>query len=175
MQGLVQVYGGTISIMIGSYSWSYANTDRSLANSGDTYCSSCAVDVSDVAIINSTAVSSSFSNNGAFVRAGQRALGFLCVQLTMVAQVYGGSMSFVVGAYLWSLSEQFIAAYYEEGTVVSGLSMVFDNNHISGSQAVTSTKNLFFSTIEGALQAQNPTFEMHAHAHVNLFTHFERR
>jgi hypothetical protein len=169
MQGLVQVYGGTISIMIGSYSWSYAeDLGISFANSSNTYCSSCAVDVSDVAIINSTAVSSRVSNNGAFVRAGQRALGFFCVQLTMVAQVYGGSISFVVGAYLWSLSEQFIAACYEGGTVVSGLSMVFDNNHISGSQAVT-------STIGGALQAQNPTFEMHAHAHVNLFTRFERR
>ena len=56
----MQVYGGTISIIIGSYSWSLAdNTDNSLSTalSGDTYCSGCAVVVSDVAIINSIAVS----------------------------------------------------------------------------------------------------------------------
>ncbi len=71
MQGLVQVYGGTISIMIGSYSWSHA--DRlSLAQSGDTYCSSCAVDVSDVAIINSTAVSNIFGKLYAAFRLLQR-------------------------------------------------------------------------------------------------------
>lgn len=59
MQGLVQVYGGTASIMIGSYSWSYDddNYGYSMAKSGDTYCSSCTVDVSGVTIINSTAVS----------------------------------------------------------------------------------------------------------------------
>jgi len=45
--------------MIGSYSWSYDQdtTGDSMAKSGDTYCSSCAVDVSDVTIINSAAVS----------------------------------------------------------------------------------------------------------------------
>jgi hypothetical protein len=79
----------------------------------------------------------------------------------MVAQVYGGSISFVVGAYLVSLSDQFLASCDAGDTVVFGLSMVFDNNHISGSQAVT-------STFGGALQAKNPTFEMHAHAHVNF-------
>jgi len=51
----VQVYGGTTSIMIGSYSWSALG--RSSSTSGDTYCSGCAVHVSDVAIINSIAVS----------------------------------------------------------------------------------------------------------------------
>ena len=77
----------------------------------------------------------------------QRALVFVCARLTMAAQVYGGSMSFVVGAYLWSSSDQYYATCSAGDTVVSGLSMVFDNNRISGSQAVT-------STIGGALLAQ---------------------
>ena len=53
----MQVYGGAISIMIGSYSWSLSFAGRSAAQSGDTYCSGCTVNVSDVAITNSVAVS----------------------------------------------------------------------------------------------------------------------
>jgi len=88
----------------------------------------------------------------------QRALGSVCVRLTMSAQVYGGSMSFVVGAYLWSNNPQYSSYCYAGDTVVSGLSMVLNNNRISGSQAVTSTTG-------GALLAPNPSFQMHAHAH----------
>jgi hypothetical protein len=53
----VQVYGGTTSNIIGSYSTSVAGYGFSNAQSGDTYCSGCAVNVSDVAFINSIAVS----------------------------------------------------------------------------------------------------------------------
>ena len=91
----------------------------------------------------------------------QRALGFVCVRLTMAAQVYGGSVSFVVGAYVWSYSIRDYSSCFAGDTVVSGLSMVFDNNRISGSQAVTSTTG-------GALLALNPAFQMHAHARVNF-------
>jgi hypothetical protein len=49
------VYGGATSIMIGSYS--YSNSGQSTAQSGDTYCSGCTVNVSDVAFINSFALS----------------------------------------------------------------------------------------------------------------------
>ena len=52
------MYGGAISIMIGSYLWSFSISGQSTAQSGDTYCSGCTVNVSDVAIANSTAVSS---------------------------------------------------------------------------------------------------------------------
>jgi len=65
-------------------------------------------------------------------------------------------MSFVVGAYLWSYGDKYYSSCSAGDTVVSGLSMVFDNNGISGSQAVT-------SSIGGALQAPNPTFQMRAH------------
>jgi len=93
----------------------------------------------------------------------QRALSFVFVQLTMAAQVYGGSMSFVVGAYLYSSSStQFLSSCSAGDTVVSGLSMVFNNNRISGSQAVT-------STIRGALLALNPAFQMHTHVCLNFF------
>ena len=53
----MQVYGGAISIMIGSYSLSFSDSGGSTAQSGDTYCSGCTVNVSDVAITNSMAVS----------------------------------------------------------------------------------------------------------------------
>jgi hypothetical protein len=51
------VYGGSISIMIGSYSWSFSSSGPSAAVSGDAYCSGCTVNVSDVAITNSVALS----------------------------------------------------------------------------------------------------------------------
>ena len=61
MQGFSQVYGGTTSIFIGSYSKSSADIGGTLgplsnAQSGDTHFSGCAVSVSDVAIINSIAM-----------------------------------------------------------------------------------------------------------------------
>jgi hypothetical protein len=58
MQGFSQVYGGTTSIFIGSYSKASVDTGQSPSNaqSGDTHCSGCAVSVSDVAIINSFAI-----------------------------------------------------------------------------------------------------------------------
>jgi hypothetical protein len=77
------------------------------------------------------------------------------------AQVYGGSMSFVVGAYLWSNSFQYDSSCTAGETVVSGFSMVLNNNRISGSQAVT-------STIGGALHAPNPNFPMYACARMNF-------
>jgi hypothetical protein len=43
--------------MIGSYSWSYSVSGQSTARSGDMYCSSCTVDVTDVAITDSVSVS----------------------------------------------------------------------------------------------------------------------
>jgi hypothetical protein len=77
-----------------------------------------------------------------------------CVQLTKTAQVYGGSLSLVVGAYLWSYSQQ-QGAYPSRCSagvaVVSGLLMELNNIRISGSQAGT-------YAIGGALQSRNHTF-----------------
>jgi len=59
MPGFLQVYGGTISIFIGSFSLSNINNlGFSFAQSGDTFCNGCAVSVTDVKIINSFAISS---------------------------------------------------------------------------------------------------------------------
>ena len=52
------MYGGTTSIMIGSYSWSHANElGEATVRSGETYFRGFAVNMSDVTIINSIAVS----------------------------------------------------------------------------------------------------------------------
>ena len=53
------MYGGTTSIMIGSYSWSQANDElgQATVRSGETYFRGFAVNMSDVTIINSIAVS----------------------------------------------------------------------------------------------------------------------
>ena len=55
------MYGGAASIMIGSYSWSFSDVSQSktasMARSGNTYCSGCAVSMSDVAVTNSIALS----------------------------------------------------------------------------------------------------------------------
>ena len=53
------MYGGATSIMIGSYSWSYNPSGQystAQSQSGDTYCSGCAMNVSNVTITNSIAV-----------------------------------------------------------------------------------------------------------------------
>jgi hypothetical protein len=70
----VQVYGGTTSILIGSYSWGDANKGIFHVQSGGTYCSGCAINVSDVAIINSVAV----SNTKGKLCAAFRLLQLLC-------------------------------------------------------------------------------------------------
>ncbi len=59
------------------------------------------------------------------------------VRLTLAAQVYGGSLSLVVGAYLWSFNQQILSASTCSAgvTVVSGLWTELNNIRISGSHA----------------------------------------
>ena len=158
--------------MIGSYSWSLSPSGPSIAQSGDTYCSGCTVNVSDVAMSNSVAASNTKGglwdalyallcwrcvrgctcvlrwlciDLHAQVEAvpserlyGQcSAASALCVRLTMAAQVYGGSLSLVVGAYLWSKSQQAYSTCNAGATVVFGLWTELNNIRISGSQAGT--------------------------------------
>ena len=75
----------------------------------------------------------------------------------MAAQVYGGSLSLVFGAYLWSSSMEDSTSYVAGGTLVYGLSIQLNDIRISGSKAAT-------YTIGGALQAPNHTFRMLEHA-----------
>jgi hypothetical protein len=77
----------------------------------------------------------------------------VCVRLTMTAQVYGGSLSLVVGAYLWSASQLYFSYCFTGVTVVSGLWTELHNIRISGSQAGT-------YTIGGASVHHNHTFRM---------------
>ncbi len=81
----------------------------------------------------------------------------LCVRLTLAAQVYGGSLSLVVGPYLWSGTSgnddfSLMSTCSAGDTVVSGLWTVLNNNRISGSLALT-----YFG---GTLQALIQTFRM---------------
>ena len=90
------------------------------------------------------------------------AVSALCVRLTMTAQVYGGSLSLVIGAYLWSQSRQYFSDCYAGVTVVSGLWTELNNIRISGSQAGTYTIG------GGAFQPHNHTFRMHSRVGTSL-------
>lgn len=68
----------------------------------------------------------------------QRGLSFLYA-IDYDAQVYGGSLSLVIGAYLWSQSQQYSSSCSAGGTVVSGLWTELNNIRISGSRAGTYT------------------------------------
>ncbi len=83
----------------------------------------------------------------------QRGLSFLYA-IDYDAQVYGGSLSLVIGAYLWSQSQQFSSSCSAGVTVVSGLWTELNNIRISGSRAGT-------YTIGGAFEPHNHTFRMH--------------
>jgi hypothetical protein len=82
----------------------------------------------------------------------------LCVRLTMLEQVHGGSLSLVIGATLWSLSQQYFSTCSAGGTVVSGLWTELNNIRISGSRAGTYT--IGCATIGCALPSHNHTFCM---------------
>ena len=90
---------------------------------------------------------------GAFVRAVLSAASALCVRLMIATQVYGGSLSLVIGAYLSVYSGQDTFSSFVGGTVVSGLRTELNNIRISGSRAGT-------HTIEGVLQLPNHTFRL---------------
>jgi hypothetical protein len=94
----------------------------------------------------------------------------LRVRLTLAAQVYGGSLSLVIGAYLWSQSQQDVSNCYAGVTVVSGLWTELNNIRISGSQAGT-------YTIGGVFLPHNHTFRMHERLGTSLIvlTRFKRR
>ena len=79
----------------------------------------------------------------------------LCVRLTMTAQVYGGSLSLVVGAYVWSQGQKYLSTCSAGATVVSGLWTELNNIRISGSQAGA------FTIGGGASVPHNHTFRMH--------------
>ena len=126
------------------------------------YCSSCCTDL----------LAQVYKESGPAERLYEQysAVSALCVRLTMVAQVYGGSLSLVVGAYVWSQSQQASSSCYVGVMVVSGLWTELNNIRISGSQAGT-------YTIGGASVPHNHTFRMHERLGTSLIvlTRFKYR
>ncbi len=62
----LQVYGGAISLIIGSYSWCQLGQGLCIAQAVDTYCIDCAASLSEVVIFNSTARSNTWSTRKLF-------------------------------------------------------------------------------------------------------------
>jgi hypothetical protein len=115
-------YGGTISIFLGSYSWSATGPGQfmSTVQSGNTYCDRFMVNVSDVEIVNSTASSITTGTD-----------------LSRASDVYGGATALVIGAYLASSSEEYQSFCFAGETLVSNFLMFFNNSRISDSKAAT--------------------------------------
>jgi hypothetical protein len=168
---VLQVYGGAISLIIGSYSWCQIGPGWCIAQAVDTYCIDCAASLSEVVIFNSTARSNTWStqkivcpsvvvyqhnaacllfcnfwslssdgaSHGAFVRALLHAIEFVRLSMMML-QVYGGALSFSIGAYIWSTGYFFGGSSISAGaTVVSGIVLTFRNNRISNCLAESNT------------------------------------
>ena len=57
-----QVYGGTISLMVGSYAWSQIGIGNSNSECGQTFCDRCSVLVSQIFVAGSDAVSGATGN-----------------------------------------------------------------------------------------------------------------
>jgi hypothetical protein len=56
----LQVYGGAVSMIIGSYSWSFVGVGSSSVQSGDTLCIQCSISMSGITIRNSHATTSTY-------------------------------------------------------------------------------------------------------------------
>jgi hypothetical protein len=64
------------------------------------------------------------------------------MRLILGTQVYGGSMSIVIGAYVWTSSAfDSTSTGFAGVTIVSGLSAVLSKCRIDGSSASTSTSS----------------------------------
>ena len=149
-------------MIIGSYSWCQVGQGWCIAQAVDTYCIDCAASLSEVVIFNSTARSNTWStqktvcpsvvyqhnaaclsfcnfwslssdgaSHGSFVRALLHAIQFVRLSMMML-QVYGGALSFSIGAYIWSTGYSFGGSNVTAGvTVVSGIILTLRNNRIS--------------------------------------------
>ena len=120
------MYGGSISSYLGGFAWSYINSRSSSSSSsestsGSTTASGVRVSISDV---NSSDCSATTT-----VRQG--------------ANSYGGSLSFYIGAYAWSLSEGSSFSSFSQSscgtTDVSGLVVSISSSRLANSSAVSRT------------------------------------
>jgi hypothetical protein len=105
----------------------------------------------DCVIFVHESIHSDGTSKGASVRAFSR-FKFIVFKVTHALQSYGGAVSFVVGAYLWSSSSfEGVGSVCTVGdTMTSRLSVLFKNIHIFDSSAVAFTfggKSLITSTM----------------------------
>ena len=117
-------YGGSFSLYLGGYAWSYSggsSSSSSSSTSGSTTASGVRVSISDV---NSSDCSATTTG-----RAG--------------ANSYGGSLSFNIGAYAWSSTQgssfSSSSQSYCGTTVISGLVVSISSSRLANSSAVSRT------------------------------------
>ncbi len=134
------MFGGAISAAVGSDVWSYISFGSPSSISLDTRCIKCHMHVTNVSISKSSVLSSSAFSQGVFVR--MKLFCALSLHLTESVQVSGGSISFFIGANLWSSNAvNGLSELSAGGTIVSGLLAIFRNCSVSGSRASTSTSS----------------------------------
>ena len=110
-------------------------------------------------------LSSDGASHGAFVRAPLHAIQFVRLSMMML-QVYGGALSFSIGAYIWSTGYFFGGSSISAGaTVVSGIVLTLRNNRISNCLAES-------NTIGGMIEA--PVLEFCAIFYLKSFTSIVR-
>ena len=114
-------YGGSVSLYVGGYTWSSTGGSSSSSTSGSTTASGVLVSISDV---NSSDCSATTTGSQG-------------------ANSYGGSMSFYIGAYAWSLSEGSSFSSFSKSdcgtTNVSGLAVSISSSRLVNSSAVSGT------------------------------------
>ena len=119
-------YGGSFSLYLGGYAWSYSAVGSSSSTSGSTTASGVNVSISDVNSSNCNATTSAF--NG--------------------ANSYGGSMSAVyIGAYTWSFTDPIASPCDSEPSTLSncsttdvrGLVVSISSSRLANSSAVSGT------------------------------------
>ncbi len=116
----MQVYGGSISLYLGGYAWSYSVSSNSISRSGSTTARGVRVSISDVNSSDCSAITTGYNGGNS----------------------YGGSMSAVyIGAYTWSLSQassSSSSSLSDCGTTdVSGLVVSISSSLLANSSAVS--------------------------------------
>jgi hypothetical protein len=117
------VYGGSFSLYIGSYSWGRSRLNRSEIVCGSTTAMAVSINVYSIQSSNCSAQTSSFGTS------------------SRGTNVYGGSLSILyIGAFASSRSgAQFPSKVISNETVVTGVNLVISDVRCSGCSAITRT------------------------------------
>jgi hypothetical protein len=114
------LYGGAISVYMGGYSSNHSEHDAVMAVVGDTVVRNVSLTLDKAQF---TSCSATSSNN-----------------ISFGANAYGGSFSFYVGAYAWSLSKRASSRSACGATIASGVSVSVSNSPSSNCSAETTTR-----------------------------------